>query len=143
MIRLISILSLFIFISINNTSAQCSKDAKNSCSSKSKCAISKKENKIKVYYFHATRRCATCQAVEQTTKDYLKESYGNKISFESINREQDKNNPLLKKYKINGQTLLIVGNKKEVNLTNTAFLNARNNPDKLKSKIKSTIESMK
>ena len=59
-----------------------------------------------------------------------------------INREEEKNNPLIKKHKISGQTLLIICGEKVVNLTNEAFLNARTNPDKLKIKIKSTIDSM-
>ena len=72
----------------------------------------------------------------------IKEYYGNKVSFVIINREEEKNNLLIKKHKISGQTLLIICGEKVVNLTNEAFLNARTNPDKLKIKIKSTIDSM-
>lgn len=97
---------------------------------------------VKAYYFHATRRCVTCQAVETVTKEALKEYYGGKVIFQSIDRDEDSKNPLIKKYKVNGQTLLIVKGDKTVNLTNDAFLNARTNPDKLKAKIKSTIDPM-
>ena len=97
---------------------------------------------MKAYYFHATRRCATCQSVEDVSKEAIKEYYGDKVTFESINRDEEKDNPLMIKYKVNGQTLLIVNGNREVNLTNDAFLNARNNPDRLKSKLKSTIDSM-
>ena len=97
---------------------------------------------VKAYYFHATRRCATCQSVEDVSKEAIKEYYGDKVTFEFINRDEEKDNPLMIKYKVNGQTLLIVNGNREVNLTNDAFLNARNNPDRLKSKLKSTIDSM-
>lgn len=101
----------------------------------------KKEiSEVKVYYFHATRRCETCLAVENVTKKAVEEYYGDKVFFESINRET--NNQLVNKHQISGQTLLIIKGDKVVNLTNDAFLNALSNPDKLKSKIKSTIDSM-
>lgn len=97
---------------------------------------------VKAYYFHATRRCATCQAVEDVSKEAIAEYYGNKVTFESINRDEEKDNPLMAKYKVKGQTLLIINGNKKVDLTNYAFLYARTNPDKLKSKLKSTIDSM-
>lgn len=95
-----------------------------------------------VYYFHATRRCATCQAVENATKEALAEYFGEEITFTSINREEDKDNPLIEKHNINGQTLLVIKGEKVVNLTNDAFMNARTKPEKLKEKIKATIETL-
>ena len=62
--------------------------------------------------------------------------------FKSINRDEEKDNPMIAKYKVSGQTLLIVKGDKVVNLTNDAFMNARTNPDKLKAKIKSTVDSL-
>ncbi len=97
---------------------------------------------VEVYYFHATNRCVTCQAVESVTKETLKQFYGDQIVLKSINQDEDKTNPLIKKHKIAGQTLLVLKGDKAVNLTNYAFMNARNNPDKLKEKIKETIDKM-
>ncbi|HOO84228.1 MAG TPA: nitrophenyl compound nitroreductase subunit ArsF family protein, partial [Prolixibacteraceae bacterium] len=97
---------------------------------------------VEVIYFHATRRCATCNAVEEVTKEVLNDVYENKIKFTSIDREQDKKNSLLKKHKVNGQTLLIIKGDKVVNLTNDAFMYARTNPEKLKEKLKETINSI-
>lgn len=97
---------------------------------------------VQVYYFHATARCATCKAVEAVTLEALKEFYGEKVVFTSINREKDKENPLIKKHKVNGQTLLVVKDKKVVNLTTEAFLNARNKPEKFKELIKTTIDPL-
>ena len=132
--KLISTLSLILFLGVIMASAQ----------DNSKVMSDEKvsQSEVKAYYFHATRRCATCEAVEAVTREALKEYYGDKVAFESINREEEKDNPLIEKYKISGQTLLIVKGNKKVNLTNDAFLNARSKPEKLKSKLKSTIDSM-
>lgn len=97
---------------------------------------------VEVYYFHATNRCVTCEAVEAVTKEALKQYYGDKIVLKPINRDEDKSNPLIKKHKIAGQTLLFLKGDKTVNLTNYAFMNARTNPDKLKKKIKETVDKM-
>lgn len=97
---------------------------------------------VTVYYFHATRRCATCEAVENVTQKAIKEYYGEKVAFVSINREENNNNPLISKHKVSGQTLLVIQGDKAVNLTTDAFMNARTKPDKLKKKLKSTIDAM-
>lgn len=101
------------------------------------------QEKVKVYYFHATRRCATCQAVEAVAKQVITEYYGDTVPFESLNREEEANKELVKKYRISGQTLLVIKGKQIVNLTNDAFLNARTNPDKLKEKLKATIDTLR
>ena len=64
------------------------------------------------------------------------------IIFKSLDIEGDNNKTLVKKYKISGQTLLFVSNSKKVNLTNDAFMYARNNPNKLKAKIQKTVDKI-
>lgn len=120
----------------------CNKAVADLGKSESCCLTQQDEAGVKAYYFHATRRCATCEAVESVTKEALKEYYGDKVPFQSIDREEDRKNPLIKKYKVKGQALLIVKGDEIVNLTNDAFLNARTNPDKFKAKIKSAIDPM-
>ena len=66
-----------------------------------------KIEKIEVYYFHYTRRCATCIAVENETKKILKELYPEKIKneqiiFQSINLDQGKSEELAEKYILAG-----------------------------------------
>lgn len=101
-----------------------------------------KPSGVEVYYFHATNRCMTCEAVEKVTKEALKQYYGNQVSLQSINREEEKNSTLVKKFQVAGQTLLIVKGDKKEDLTNIAFMNARTKPEKLKAKIKETIDKM-
>jgi len=100
--------------------------------------------KVKVYYFHNERRCATCNAVEEVTKTALNEYYPEQVkagvvTFQSINIEDDENKSLAKELRISGQTLLIITDGKKKDLTNDAFMYARSNPDKLREKIRKTI----
>ncbi|MBN2165104.1 MAG: thioredoxin family protein [Marinilabiliaceae bacterium] len=141
--RIISTLTFIFTLGILAISAQCCNNPQSDANnSKTASVKNTKTTAVQVYYFHATRRCATCQAVETVTTEALKEYYGNKIVFKSINRDEEKDNPMIAKYKVNGQTLLIVKGDKVVNLTNDAFMNARTNPNKLKAKIKATIDSL-
>ncbi|MCW3788112.1 nitrophenyl compound nitroreductase subunit ArsF family protein [Plebeiibacterium sediminum] len=98
------------------------------------------DSKVQVYYFHATRRCATCQAVEEVTKETIEQNFIDQVGFVSINRENE--TELAEKFKVSGQTLLIVSGDKRIDLTSEAFLNARTNPEKLTQKIVATINSL-
>lgn len=100
--------------------------------------------KVKVYYFHNERRCATCNAVEEVTKTTLNEYYPEQVkagvvTFQSLNIEDSKNKSIAKELRISGQTLLIITDGKKKDLTNDAFMYARSNPDKLKEKIHKAI----
>ncbi len=97
-------------------------------------------SKVQVYYFHGTRRCATCEAVEKVTKEAVAQNFLDQVGFVSINREEE--SVLTEKFKISGQTLLIVCGDKTLDLTSEAFLNARTNPDKLTEKLVSTIKPL-
>ncbi|MBC8321145.1 MAG: hypothetical protein H8E34_10515 [Bacteroidetes bacterium] len=102
---------------------------------------------IDIYYFHYTRRCATCTAVEEETKNALMELYPEKmktgeISFISVNLDDNDNESLAEKYEVSAQTLLFVSGSETVNLTNKGFMYARSNPDKLKKEIKLTIDNL-
>jgi hypothetical protein len=142
--KIITTFSFAMLLGVVSISAQCRNSviADNTTISKVAFVQNQKSSEVKVYYFHATRRCATCQAVETVSKEAVKEYYGDKVAFESINRDDERDNPLVAKYKISGTALLIVNGDKKVDLTNEAFMNARTNPEKFKSKLKSTIDSM-
>lgn len=145
---------------IIGTAVACTSEAKNTESKEESCCSSEKaellaeetsccskvednmqDTKVTAYYFHATRRCATCEAVEKVSKEFVEANYKGKVSFITINREEDQNKDLVEKYQISGQTLLIVSTNEVKNLTTDAFLNARKNPEKLESLLKSTIDS--
>ena len=103
--------------------------------------------KIKVYYFHFSRRCHTCNAVESVTKETIREYFYKdvklgKITFKSINLDEDASKTFAEKMNISGQTLIFVSKDKTINLTTDAFMYAKNQPDKLKEKVKAAIEKL-
>lgn len=102
---------------------------------------------VRGYYYHGTRRCTTCKAVEAVTKEILNDYYANElanntISFKSINLDIDENKAFAKELNVAGQTLLFVSNTDTVNLTNQAFMNAVSNPLKLATFITNEIDAM-
>lgn len=105
--------------------------------------VTKSTEDLKVYYFHFTRRCVTCTSVENITKDVLEKDFKNTIPFESVNLDEEEGLKLAKKLNVSGQTLLIIGNDQNINLTNFAFLNAKNKPEALKAKLIETIDNIK
>ena len=143
--KIILVSALFLFTGLGASFAQCCSSAAKTtaapCSASSQ-KICDEASSVEVVYFHATRRCATCMAVEEVTEEVLKANFAKKVTFTSIDREKDSKNELLKKHKVSGQTLLLIKGEKVIDLTNDAFMYARSNPDKFKEKLKSTIENM-
>jgi predicted membrane-bound dolichyl-phosphate-mannose-protein mannosyltransferase len=125
------VITLFMTISC---SAQTSKNEETS-------KISTAE-KVEVFYFHYTRRCATCNAVEKVSKEAIAELYGNKVSFTGYNLDDADGEAKGKELQISGQTLLIVAGDTKIDITNEGFMNARTNPEKLKAIIKEKIDPL-
>ncbi|PLX13819.1 MAG: hypothetical protein C0597_11090 [Marinilabiliales bacterium] len=103
--------------------------------------------KVEIYYFHYTRRCVTCMAVENVTKEALEEIYTSQLKnedivFKTINLDEADSEEIAEKLNVSGQTLLIVAGDKKENITTDAFLNARSHPDKLKDILKSKIDPL-
>jgi hypothetical protein len=104
-------------------------------------------DEVTVYYFHFSRRCATCMAVEEETQSSLKDLYPAQVAngsvvFLSVNLDKPDNKPLADQLKVSGQTLLVVKGDKQVDLTNQAFMYARTKPDKLKAEIQSAFRQV-
>lgn len=98
---------------------------------------------IRVLYFHLSRRCLTCNAIEKVSKEYLQEKYGDSVPFESFNFEEESTDPVSSKYDVTGQSLIIVNGDKKIDLTADAFMNALSNPDKLKELLDENITAIK
>ena len=106
-----------------------------------------KPSKVEVYYFHYTRRCVTCQAVETETQKsilalYPLQAKKGLITFKSINLDEKSSEAIAAKCKAEGQSLLITNSNKRVDLTDKAFMYAKSNPTKLKAELKKTIDSL-
>jgi len=113
---------------------------------KTQTAVSKSA-KVEVYYFHFTRRCVTCQAVEAESQKAIAALYPVQakkglITFKSVNLDEKSSEILAKKCNVSGQTLLVISGGKRVDLTDKGFMYAMNNPDKLKAELKRTIDPM-
>ena len=98
-------------------------------------------DKVEVYYFHYTRRCVTCQSVEDATKNALAELYGDKVTFANYNLNEPAGDAKGKEIGVSGQSLLIVNGDTKINITNEGFMNARN-PENLKAIIKDKIDPL-
>ncbi len=135
---------MFLWLAVWSLSTTGFLQAQESAASAKSSITTQNEQKtpVEVYYFHATRRCATCEAVEAVAAETVKENFDGKVSFQSINREENENHPLIISQKITGQTLLIVKGDQIIDLTTEAFLNARSKPEKLKAKIVETVNEL-
>jgi len=113
---------------------------------KTQTAVSKSA-KVEVYYFHFTRRCVTCQAVEAESQKAIAALYPVQakkglITFKSVNLDEKSSKILAKKCNVSGQTLLVISGGKRVDLTEQGFMYAKSSPDKLKAELKRTIDPL-
>ncbi len=104
-------------------------------------SVSEKDGVI-VYYFHFERRCATCHAVENVSRESVEELYGDKVSFEAFNLDEEEGEIKGSEVDVTGQSLLIVSGDTKIDITNEGFMNARSNPDKLKKIIKEKVDPL-
>ncbi|MHC1708134.1 MAG: nitrophenyl compound nitroreductase subunit ArsF family protein [Bacteroidales bacterium] len=108
-----------------------------------------KSDFVEVIYFHRTNRCNTCQSIEKVTsdllkKDYKKEMQSGSVVFHSIDYQLDTSNIQVKKYNVEGPTLLVVTHSKKkeniFDLTEIAFENALSSPALLRKEIAERID---
>jgi hypothetical protein len=97
---------------------------------------------VEVFYFHFTRRCVTCQAIESQTRQIISELYGDNVSFNAFNLDEADGSAKGKEMGVEGQTLLIVNSGTKINLTNEGFLYARNDPEKFRLILKEKIDPL-
>ena len=103
--------------------------------------------KVEVYYFHFTRRCITCQAVESESKKAVETLYPEQVkkgtvTFTAVNLDEKASKAVAEKCKAAGQSLLVICGDTRVDLTDKGFLHARSTPDKLKEEIKKVIDPL-
>ena len=134
--RTIQLLILVFITSSTNISCQAQSDKQ-----KDNPTISKTDE-IEVFYFHYTRRCVTCKAVEDVSRDAVTELYEEMIPFTGYNLEEEEGKEKARDLGVSGQALLIVCGDTRINITNEGFMYARNNPEKLKLIISEKINSL-
>lgn len=135
---------VFVFGIFTSDAQCCDKAAEIGCTTNAlEMADEGNESAVKAYYFHTSRRCVTCNTVEKVSAESLKELYGDKIQLQAVNLDNKENEELAKKLEVGGQALLFVKGSKKVDITTDGFMYAVRNPEKLKAKIKETVESLK
>ena len=122
----------------------CTQSSPSSVTASSSVASGKK---VEVYYFHFTRRCMTCNNVEKVSKEAVETQFAEQmkkgeITFRSVNLDEKDGEAIGAKYKIEGQTLIVISGDKRVDLTDKGFLYANDSPDKLKAEIKKAVEGV-
>ena len=107
--------------------------------------------KLEVLYFHATRRCPTCMAIEENIRKTLDTYFSDQlkkgiIKLTVINVDEDKNKAIAEKYEATGSALFLTkttgGKESKTDLTDYAFSYARNSPDKFISGLKAKINEL-
>jgi hypothetical protein len=138
--KLVSVLSIIIlvisFFAVSSTAS--GKNPKTTVSNSAK---------VEVYYFHFTRRCVTCQAVETESQKAINELYPVQakkglITFKAVNLDEKTSETLAKKCKVEGQALLVISGSKRFDLTDQGFMYAKSSPEKLKEELRKVINPL-
>ena len=101
---------------------------------------------VNIYYFHFTRRCVTCIAVEENARKAIEALYPNEVktgeySFNSLNLDETSTKEIADKLGVGGQSLMVVSGNKKIDITSAAWL-AAHDIEKMKIEIKSGIEKV-
>ena len=89
----------------------------------------------------------TCNNVEKVSKEGVETQFSaqvkcGEISFKSVNLDEKDGEAIGAKYKIEGQTLIIISGDKRVDLTDKGFMYANDSPEKLKAEIKKAVDGL-
>lgn len=108
---------------------------------------------VEILYFHGNQRCPTCLAIEKYTKEVVDANFSNQVKqssvrFKVIDISTPEGERIADNYKVTWSSLFVNQwkNGKEVrkDLTQMAFMNARNNTPEFKKQLINTInESLK
>ena len=109
-------------------------------------AVGTDPEKVEVIYFHGKQRCATCRAIEQlareVTDEYADAKKEGRLAMQVVDISQRENEPLAASYEVSWSSLFVARGDRRENLTETAFANARSNPDKFKAELRHSIDQM-
>ena len=109
-----------------------------------------KKDVVEVLYFYGAQRCATCMAIEKDARALVETAYAEpmrsgKLVFRLV--DITKNEALADRYEVSWSALILVdydknGKESATNLTEFAFGNVRNAPDKFKEGLSAKIAEM-
>ena len=98
---------------------------------------------IEVIQFHSEHRCVTCNLIEKLTREAIKTN--SDVTFKLVNVDDKKNDKLAEQFEASGTALFLYNPKtgKKKDLTDFAFMNARNNAEKFKETVNKEIKNLK
>lgn len=140
--KLVLLFSISLALVMGNLS--CNQGTAGEQETQAKSADVNPENRIDVYYFHFTRRCATCVAVQKATEQFLKENYPDDMGkgslvYHEVNLSESESEDLARKLGVSGQALLIVSGNKKYDLTMQGFMYAMRNYDRFAESMEEAI----
>jgi len=100
------------------------------------------QGEVTVYYFHFERRCVTCKAVEQVSREAVAELYNGTVPFMAYNLDEPEGKEAGEKIVVSGQSLLVVKGDTKIDLTAKGFMNATTKPEELKKILKENIDPL-
>ena len=97
---------------------------------------------VNVYYFHGKQRCKTCIAVGDVSEKTIKDAYANNpnVKFIEVKTHEEQNKVLGEKYEVTWNALIIAKGDNSIEITQQAFANAINSPEKLTDLIKTEVD---
>lgn len=104
---------------------------------------------VEVLSFHTRKRCPTCRAIEQLTREVVAGEFAAQLADGSLRlhvAEISEEPELAERYRVTWSSLLVCrrsnGQEQVVDLTRTAFAHARTAPDLFRQELKEQIEQM-
>lgn len=103
-----------------------------------------KEKTVEAYYFHNTRRCASCVQLQNNSKAFLEELYHEEmeagiVSFIAVNLQEDGGAEIARRFGVNSVSFLIASGDEFTNLTREGLM-GRRNPENFKAAIKEATD---
>jgi len=123
--------------------------AKNTSTEQTKLENKPKADKIEVFLFHATQRCATCIAIGQLSGETVNEYFqpelrDGKIEVKEINIDLPENKELAEKFQASGSSLKInaIYNGQDHIGEDTAVWRLTSDPEQFKSYLRNKINNL-
>ena len=106
--------------------------------------VSEITSQVGVYYFHFTRRCNTCIAVEENSKKAVDELYPEQVKtgeyfFKGVNLDEESSNDIAKELGVGMQTLMVVHGDEKIDITGEGFMYAQDY-EKLKAELQKAVD---
>ena len=130
---------IIIVLAVFTTFFSCKNEAKE----ETKISENTVQTDIQLIQFHTEHRCVTCNNIEKLSKETIK---GNEaISFVLYNVDDEKNAKVAEQFEASGTSLYLYNSKTKAtkDLTEMAFMYAKNEGDKFKTELQKEISAFK